>query len=157
MSESPKPQLLHTEDLAVGDTYSLGHHVADRDEMVDFARQWDPQQFHIDDTGAATNIFGDVIASGAYTFAVYQRLTVLSVYRHWAVVAGRSLRDVQLPQPVRPGTTLTGELRITDIHTPRRGRALVTTLGCLVADGSEVLSAEIDLYVRSRDTSADGS
>ena len=47
------------------------------EEIVDFASRWDPQPFHVDDEWARDGVFGEVIASGVHSFAIFQRLAVL--------------------------------------------------------------------------------
>ena len=98
------------EDLVVGTVYQLGTHTVTEAELVEFASQWDPQDFHIDTDVAASGQFGGLIASGIHTMSIYQRLSVLSVFNHWSVIAGRSLREVRFTRPVRPGAELTGKV-----------------------------------------------
>lgn len=146
--------LLYAEDLVIGPPMDLGGFTVNRQEMVAFARRWDPQPFHTDDGAAARTLFGEVIASGAYTLAVFQRLAVLGAYRHWAVIAGRVIREVHLPRPVTAGLTLTGVLTVTDVALSRPDRALVTKHGRLHADGHDVLTVVVEAYVTRRPTLA---
>jgi acyl dehydratase len=64
---------LYFEDLAIGMVIEGADVVVDRTEMLDFARRFDPQPFHLDKAAAARLPFRDVIASGAYTFALATR------------------------------------------------------------------------------------
>lgn len=95
------------EDLEVGQSYSTGPYEMTREEIVDFARHWDPRDFHVDDEAAQRSAFGGLVASGAHTFAVYFRLSLQSAResRPQAVEAGLGF-DVRLPHPVRPGDSL---------------------------------------------------
>ena len=52
------------EDIAVGDARSFGHYEVTREEVMDFARKYDPQPFHLDDDAAAATHFGRLSASG---------------------------------------------------------------------------------------------
>ena len=52
------------EDVAVGDTMRFGRYEVTREEILDFARQFDPQPFHLDDEAAGRSIYGGLIASG---------------------------------------------------------------------------------------------
>ena len=139
--------LRYAEDLAAGDAFDLGKYHVFEPEMIDFANRWDPQAFHLGHTAASTSEFGGVIASGVYTLAVFQRLAVLAVYRDWAIVAGRTIRQINLLRPVRGGDELTGSLIITGV-TPRAGRALVTQRGILRCNQHEVMTLEVDAYLR---------
>lgn len=139
--------LRYAEDLAAGDEFDLGAYRVDEPEMVDFARRWDPQTFHLIDSAASTAVFGGVIASGLYTMAVFQRLAVLAVYRDWAIVAGRTIREVELRRPVRAGDELSGTLTIIAVAPSHGGRALVTQRGVLRCNRLEVMTLEVDAYL----------
>lgn len=140
----------YAEDLTAGTTYELGEYLVSHDEIVEFAQQWDPQSFHIDDEAASSSVFGGVIASGIQTIGVFQRLAVLAVFNDWAMVAGRSMRDIQFRAPVRPGMTLRGRLTIEGIQSTRPDRSLVTMTGRIVHEEREILVLSFDTYVHRR-------
>lgn len=144
------PAAVFAEDLTAGSVYNLGSHLVSHDEIVRFARDWDPQPFHVDDAAAATGHFGEVIASGLHTLGIFQRLAVAHVYRHWSVVAGRALRDVQFLAPVRPRTLLSGTLTVESIDADGPGRSLVTQRGVLSSVDAPVLTLLVEAYVRTR-------
>lgn len=64
------------EDFRRGDTFDLGTHRVLEDEIIDFARQFDPQPFHIDPEWAIDSFFGGLVASGWYSTALCMRLLV---------------------------------------------------------------------------------
>lgn len=134
----------------VGQEIQLGSYVTTSEEIIAFAKQWDPQPFHTDPTAAADSYFGGIIASGAHTLGIFQRLAVLGAYRHWDIVAGRAIRDIQLIRPVRPGDELHGTLTVAGVTYNRRDRALVQKRGQLVIDGAVAMTVELDAYVRRR-------
>lgn len=138
-------------DITSGSTYELGSYTLAEAELIGFAAAWDPQIFHTDEAVAAAGAYGGLIASGVQTIAIYQRLAVLAVFRHWSVIAGRGMREVRFLRPVRPGDTLTGAMKIDTVHFDSRGRALVATSGELVnQSGAPVLRLELDVYVRAQ-------
>ncbi|TQF65820.1 dehydratase [Rhodococcus spelaei] len=144
-------EVKYAEDLVVGDVIDLGSHTVSESELVDFATEWDPQDFHTDLAAAEQGYFGGLIASGMHTLAVFQRLSVLGAYRHWGVIGGRGLRDVRFLRPVRPGDVLTGLMVIDSVELDDRGRGLVTTTGELVdAQGRTVFSLLTESYLRRR-------
>lgn len=131
----PTEPTVYAEDLAVGDIVDLGSYKMTDEDLHAFAMQWDPQRFHIDEEFAQQGHFGGIIASGIHSLAIFQRLAVLGAYRHWWVVAGRTMENIQFHAPVRPGMELHGQLEITDIQFKREDRALVTLHGSLGCDG----------------------
>lgn len=79
-----------------------------RDDVVEFARRWDPQAFHVDERAAEQSIFAGLTACAAHVFAIQSRLAV-SVEPRWALLAGLGNDGFELIAPVRPGDRL--ELR----------------------------------------------
>ncbi|WP_313404541.1 MaoC/PaaZ C-terminal domain-containing protein [Aeromicrobium sp.] len=150
---SPAPvgasQPLFAEDLPVAEVVDLGTYVVSVDEIVDFALQWDPQPFHVDVAAASDGYFGEVIAAGVHAVAIFQRLAVIGAYRHWAVVAGRQVQ-LSMPAPLRPAVPVRGELAVREVVETHPDRSLVTVDGRLLQDGTDVLIARVDLYVRRR-------
>jgi acyl dehydratase len=72
--------MLYAEDLAVGQRFELGSYTISEDEIVSFAKQYDPVSIHTDKEPAGKGPFGGLIASGFNTLAVYQRLIVEAVW-----------------------------------------------------------------------------
>lgn len=145
----------YAEDLVVGSVIEVGSHTPTEAEIIDFATQWDPQGFHIDREVAAAGVFGEVIASGIHTTAIFQRLVVLGAYRHWAVVAGRRITDIELPAPVTAGLELHGELEILAVeHRPPHHRlperSLVRARGTLRSESGVVMTKTVEMYVARR-------
>lgn len=143
------------EDLRAGQVYGLGSHELTREEIVAFARQWDPLDIHLDDRAAAR--FGGVIASGIHSVAVFQRLASTTVYPTWHLVVGRAMRDVLMLRPVRAGTTLAGSLEIVRVEPHRADRSVVLSHGTLTAAGGNdavatVLDAHFEAIVLNRPT-----
>jgi acyl dehydratase len=63
----------HLEDLVVGTTIEIGSHTFIRDEIIDFARKFDPQPFHLDEDAGKRSLFGGLAASGWHTSAIWLR------------------------------------------------------------------------------------
>ncbi|WP_157170233.1 MaoC/PaaZ C-terminal domain-containing protein [Nocardia cerradoensis] len=128
------------DDLHPGDEIELGSYLPTRAEIVEFASRWDPQPHHIDIEASRGGYFGDVIASGVHTLAIYQRLSVESALARWDVLAGVMLREVRLPAPVRPDRVLTGRIVVLEVDLGHPDRGRVVKEGVLLdPDGREVL------------------
>jgi acyl dehydratase len=67
---------LYLEDLAVGDTFESTEHVLDAEQILEFARRFDPQPFHTDEEEARSSFFGVLAANGWHTAATTMRLLV---------------------------------------------------------------------------------
>ena len=67
---------LYWEDFTPGETVEIGRHTFTEQEMIEFARQFDPQPFHTDPEAAQQSFFGGLIASGWHTCAIAMRLMV---------------------------------------------------------------------------------
>ena len=84
------------EDLVVGTRLDLGQHTFTRDEILAFARQYDPQPFHLDDAAAALSPLGGLAASGWHTAVIWMKLYV--VHRQ-AVAAALAARGEAAARP----------------------------------------------------------
>ena len=67
------------EDIAVGQKSAFGHYEVTREEVIDFARKYDPQPFHLDDEAAAKTHFGRISASGWHTCAMTMSMLVANL------------------------------------------------------------------------------
>ncbi|MDG2300793.1 MAG: MaoC/PaaZ C-terminal domain-containing protein [Acidimicrobiales bacterium] len=93
------------DDLVLGEKFESRWFSADEIEMIEFARQFDPQYFHIDPDKAKSSPFGQIVASGTYTFAIWNKLN-LEVNGDIAWIAGLGFNDFKFPNPFLPGTPI---------------------------------------------------
>ncbi len=94
------------EDFRTGDTMEMGRHTFTEEEMLAFARQFDPQPFHADAAAAGETVFGGLIASGWHTCAVGMRLMVQSYLGSTVSLGSPGIDSIRWLTPVRPGDTL---------------------------------------------------
>ena len=97
------------EDVAVGDTMRFGRYEVTREEILEFARQFDPQPFHLDDEAAARSIYGGLIASGWHTGAMFIRMVCDGMVPGHATAGAKGFDDLRWIKPVRPGDVLSVE------------------------------------------------
>jgi acyl dehydratase len=102
------------EDLRVGDTESFGSYTVTREEIVEFASQYDPQPFHVDPDAAAESPFGGLVASGWHTSAMTMRLLVDGYLDDAATRGALGVDELRWLEPVQPGDTLTARTEIVD-------------------------------------------
>ena len=105
------PDQRYFEDYVPGTAYEFGAITACEAEIIGFARQFDPQSFHIDPEKAKTSRFGGIVASGWHTVSLAMRLYVDHYLSHVASLASPGVDELRWPNPVRPGDTL--RIRVT--------------------------------------------
>jgi acyl dehydratase len=94
------------EDFAPGQDIDLGTRTVTEEEIVGFARAYDPQPFHVDRDAAAHSIYGGVIASGWHTCGMMMRMVVDGLLNRSASMGSPGLDGVRWLAPVRAGDTL---------------------------------------------------
>lgn len=102
------------EDFVVGSTISIGSHHFTEEEILAFAKQFDPQPFHIDPDAAKRSIFGGIIASGWHTCSVMMRLLVDGLVADAASLGSPGVDEVRWVKPVRAGDTISVTLTVFD-------------------------------------------
>jgi acyl dehydratase len=145
--------MIHLDDLAPGQVYPLGRRTLSRDEIVAFARDWDPQPFHLDEAAGAASIYGGLIASGWHTACVFMRLFADGLLSRAAALGSPGVDELRWLRPVRPGDTLEARLEILEVRPSRskpdrgsvRTRCVVTNQG-----GDEVLTMQAVLLFGRR-------
>jgi len=94
------------EDFKVGESSEMGRRLVDRDEMIAFAQNFDPQSFHVDEAAAKASMFGGLIASGWHTCAMVMRMMCDSYLLDSASLGSPGVENVKWVKPVRPGDTI---------------------------------------------------
>lgn len=97
----------YVEDFESGQTHHLGQYAVSEDEIVEFARKWDPQRFHLEANHDAETPFDGIIASGWHTAAIFMKLYVAAVLNDGRGLGSPGLDELRWPEPVRAGDTVT--------------------------------------------------
>jgi len=103
------------EDLTAGDTDEFGTWTFSRDEIIEFARRYDPQPFRVDPDSAENSLFGELVASGWHVVSLTNRMVTDAVYSRMALLGGYGSEEVRFHKPTRPGDTLSGVIEVVDI------------------------------------------
>lgn len=106
--------MLYFEDFRVGEVREFGSYTFTEEDMVAFARRYDPQPFHVDPEAARRSIYGGLIASGWQTAAVTFRLAVDGLIGEVASMGSPGVEDLRWLRPVRPGDTLRVRVEVLD-------------------------------------------
>ena len=99
-------RILYWEDFEVGETEVMGTHTFAEQDIIHFARQFDPQPFHVDPVAAKASPFGGLIASGWHTCAVAMRLICDNFVNRSASLGSPGVESLRWLKPVRAGDTL---------------------------------------------------
>jgi acyl dehydratase len=107
------PPLRYWEDIEIGHPYALGSVTLNEAEIVAFAREFDPQPFHIDRAAAEASMFGGIIASGWHTCSAMMRLLADNFLHPESSLGSPGIDEVRWPKPVRAGDTISASLTAT--------------------------------------------
>lgn len=136
--------LSYFEDYLPGVTYECGSVSFDQASILAFAKEFDPQPFHVDPVAAAAGPYGGLIASGWHTAAVVMRLLVENYLSAESSLGSPGLDEIRWPYPVRPGDTLRVRATVTEarrsLSKPDRG-ILTTLIEAVSQDDHTVMRA----------------
>jgi len=108
----PLPKKYYWEDFAVGAVREFGGMKLEKADILRFARDWDPQPFHVDEEAAKRSPYGGLIASGWQTCAAAMRMCCDAYLLDAASVGSPGVENVRWVKPVRPGDTLKVRLEV---------------------------------------------
>jgi len=104
------------EDFAVGDVYDLGTTSATQDEIIAFAKQFDPQPFHTDPQRAKDSAFGTLVASGWHTVGLFMRLLVDSILNESISMGSPGIDEIRWRHPVHPDELLRARFTVLEAN-----------------------------------------
>ncbi|WP_219416059.1 MaoC family dehydratase [Pseudonocardia nigra] len=107
------------EDLIPGRVFDLGTAVVDRDEMVAFARRFDPQPFHVDEEAGKASIFGQLAASGWFTAGLWMRAYADGVLTRATSLGSPGGDEIAWPAPVFAGDELRASMEVLEARRSR--------------------------------------
>lgn len=105
-------ELLYFEDFRVGQVFPLGPYHVTRQEILDYAREFDPQDFHLDEDVAKASVLGGLAASGWHSCAMLMRMICDGYLNRATGMGSNGLSDVKWLKPVFAGETLTGTMTV---------------------------------------------
>ena len=153
----PEGATRYFEDYVPGLTVDCGSFSISEAEIIDFAKEYDPQPFHVDPAAAADGPFGGLIASGWQTTSMTMRLLVEHFVSAETGLGAAGVDEIRWPRPVRPGDTL--HVRVTVLEARRSNskpdRGIVRSVAEVTnQDGAGVMRLTAINFVRARDPHA---
>jgi acyl dehydratase len=129
------------EDFVKGAVHRFGPIAAEEGEMLNFAKRYDPQDFHTDPVAAMNTMFGGVIASGWLTGSLMMRLYALHYLPGRASLGSPGLDELRWPRPVRPGDQLTVQVSVQDarLSASKPDRGVVHSLIEVINQANDVV------------------
>jgi acyl dehydratase len=133
---------LFWEDFPAGQVREFGHMLVTREAVLAFARQFDPQPFHVDEDAARHSLFGRLAASGWHTCAMAMRMMCDAYLLDAASLGSPGLENLKWHKPVFPGDTLSVRLAVLEAR-PMASRPAVG----LIRSSWEVFNQHRDLVL----------
>jgi len=99
-------RMQYFEDVEIGTGRETASRTLSKDEIIEFAREFDPQPFHLDEAAAKQSLYGGLIASGWHTASVMMRLLVDTFVGRTASIGSPGFDNLRWLKPVRPGDTI---------------------------------------------------
>ena len=104
--------LLHYEDFHEGQVIDLGRYHVSADEIIDYARAFDPQDFHLSEVAGNSSVLGGLAASGWQVCAILVRMLTDAYVGKSAAMGSKGMDEVKWLKPVYAGETLTGRMTL---------------------------------------------
>jgi acyl dehydratase len=117
------------DDMRVGQRFATSDIEVTESDIIDFAKRFDPQYFHLDPVAAAGSAFGGLVASGFHTLSLSFRLFFDLNLWQGAILGSPGLREVTWLKPLRPGDRIRGVIEVIDTRrsASKPDRGIVTT------------------------------
>lgn len=155
-SVAPQPRKhLDYEDFVVGETIAFGRMHVTKDDIVRYARAFDPQPFHLSEEAARDSNVGRLIASGYHTCCIMMRMAADDLLGGPNALGSPGLDEVRFLKPVLPGDTLSARCHTLE-RRELKSRPGVGLLHCRVdmlnQSGEVVISWDMKAFRRMRGT-----
>ncbi len=161
MREDMMSQPLFFEDFAIGQKERFGRYEVSAAEIVEFAKKYDPQPFHVDEEAARQSLFGNLCASGWHTCAMTMRMMVDRMKETGTYSFGSpGVDEVRWKRPVFPGDVLTVEMEVIGMRRSRSrpGLGIISNrYHTLNQKGEVVMSFIGNAFFPCRDPASAGS
>ena len=141
------------EDFYINQRIPFDRYTVTEAEIVEFAKRYDPQVFHVDGSHSLTAELGGIMASGWHTTAIFMRLAVDAYLGNAAVLTSPGVDELRWLAPVRVGDVISGEATVEQarlsVSKPDRG-ILTTTVRLWNQEKVDVLKMTTHAFVRVR-------
>jgi len=140
---------LYLDDFAAGQRFATAEHEVTAAEIIDFAKRFDPQYFHLDPQAAERSPFGGLVASGLHTLSLSFRL--FFDLRLWeeAILGSPGMRELAWLKPLRPGDRIRAVIEVLDVRrsATKPDRGIVTMRHDTFNQQNDVILTAICLHM----------
>lgn len=112
MTDTARSPRLYWEDFPAGSVREFGNKLVTREAIIGFAREFDPQPFHVDEEAGGRSLFGGLCASGWHTCSMAMRMMCDDYLLESASMGSPGVENVRWLKPVYPGDTLRVRLTV---------------------------------------------
>lgn len=135
---------LHFEDFTIGQRFALGPVMVTGSAIKEFAQEFDPQPFHLDDVAAERSVLQGLSASGFHTGALLLRMICDSFLSRSSVLGSSNMDSLKWLRPVHAGDQLTGVFEVTGLRQSRSRLAMgIMTFRAVVGTQNNLPAAEL--------------
>jgi acyl dehydratase len=134
--------MIYFEDLNIGKKILIGPISVSEKEIIEFAKKFDPQPFHVDIEKAKDSLFGNLCASGWHTCSLYMRMLYDGLLINLASLGSPGMNEIRWIKPLFPDETINGELTIIS-KTPSKSKP---SIGSMVIN-SKVFNSKKELIM----------
>ena len=134
------------EKLALGKKYSLGDKTLSEEEIIDFAKAYDPLDFHTDKEVAEKSIFNGLVASGSHLFHWFYKEKWIPLFGY-SVLAGLQLNNWKFLLPVYANQKITATVSIASIKASAKRDASIVEWHFVFSDKDDNLVQSLELYI----------
>lgn len=135
-------KMLYFEDLKIGQKIAIGPISVTEKEIIEFAKKFDPQPFHLDPEKAKDSLFGGLCASGWHTCSLYMKMLYDGLLINLASLGSPGMNQIRWLKPLFPNEVIRGDLDIIS-KTPSRSKPLI---GSMIID-SKIYNSKQELIM----------
>ncbi|AGS25511.1 MaoC-like hydratase protein (plasmid) [Rhizobium etli bv. mimosae str. Mim1] len=136
--------------MKVGDFFETPEMILSSEEIIDFARLWDPQPFHLSEEAAKLTPFGSLFGSGLQSLCVMVKLGAEGGFLTKDSIAGIAIENLRFRSPLRPGARIYSQFRVREARpSGKNASRIVATINATLkqVDGPDIITADlINLY-----------
>ncbi|PEB60925.1 hypothetical protein COM86_27375 [Priestia megaterium] len=136
------------DEFTIGQVFETNSFKLTKEDIMRFAKEFDPQYMHLDEEKAKQGRFNGIIASGIHTMALSFKLWIEQGMYEEDVIAGTEMNDIKFIKPVYPGDELHTIVKVIDKKTRKRETGILTVLLSTYNKEQKVFEGELSVLIK---------